>query len=157
MNILFVCRQNIFRSVAAQYLFEKFLKDSNIYGIKVMSAGTESTPEPMNTAVINALLSYGIDVSNHKQRRLSKKDVSDADVIAVMGEGQKIFMKKNYGIDVPYYKMTCCGLDEPLLDVEETDKVHTKAQEDEYIIKTIEYIHDTIPKFYENMGKYKKH
>ena len=132
------------------------MKDNNIIGINAVSAGTECSYEGVNPAVVKGLSRYGIDVSVHEQRKLSEKDVDEADILVVMGEAQKEFMKKNYNIDVPYYNKVCSNIDEPLLDVEETPEVHNRSDEAAYIINTINYIHDTIPMFYKNMLKYKK-
>jgi len=74
MNIVFVCRQNVFRSMSAEYLLKKFCFEHEIQ-FNICSAGTHATPDRAWSAVYEALMELGITVTDiyrhHKQTKLA--------------------------------------------------------------------------------------
>jgi len=58
MKLLFVCTGNIFRSMSAEYLAKKYIKDNKIKGIEISSAGTIANPESPFSYTIKNLEKY---------------------------------------------------------------------------------------------------
>ena len=56
MNVLFVCTGNVFRSMSAEYLMNKYLNDNAITNISVSSAGTTAHPQPSFPETLDRLL-----------------------------------------------------------------------------------------------------
>lgn len=83
-NILFVCTGNSCRSVMAQELLKKMLKDQAKKFV-IRSAGT-SALEGMSASseAQRVMLREGIDISGHRSRRLTKEMIEEADLILVM-------------------------------------------------------------------------
>lgn len=71
MNVLFVCTGNVFRSMSAEYLMKKYLKDHNINDISVSSAGTTAHPQPSFPETLARLRKDGCDASEHQQTKLT--------------------------------------------------------------------------------------
>jgi protein-tyrosine-phosphatase len=58
MKILFVCTGNIFRSMSAEYLAAKYIKDNKIKNIQISSAGTVAHPETPFSYTVKRLEKY---------------------------------------------------------------------------------------------------
>lgn len=85
MKVCFVCHANVCRSFLAQELLKKFIKDSTITGIEVISRGVfafEDYPIPQKN--IDFLLKNGIEYKKHTPTLISKEDISTSDLILVM-------------------------------------------------------------------------
>ncbi|MCM8778245.1 MAG: low molecular weight protein arginine phosphatase [Candidatus Omnitrophica bacterium] len=88
-NILFVCTGNSCRSVMAQELLKKMLKDkANNFVIR--SAGT-SALEGMSptTEAQKAMWKEGVDISAHRSVRLTREMIEEADLILAMEEAHR--------------------------------------------------------------------
>lgn len=118
MKVLFVCTGNSCRSVIAEYLFKKIIKDFKKEDIEVYSAGTHAVVGafPFNEA-IKAMQEQGIDISSHESKQLTLNNIKGADVIYVMKEAHrewildkvpqaanKVKLLKEEGIDDPIGK-----------------------------------------------------
>lgn len=84
-SVLFVCTGNSCRSVMAEGLLKKYLKEAGKSGIKVASAGisgfggmppTEETKEVLKTE--------GIDLSGFKSRGVTPEMIKEADLILAL-------------------------------------------------------------------------
>jgi protein-tyrosine phosphatase len=84
-TILLVCTGNICRSPMAEGFLRRMLADRGIQGIRVESSGVAgwegSTPTP---EAVEALAGYGLDISTHRARRLTRPMVEWADAIVTM-------------------------------------------------------------------------
>lgn len=89
MNILFVCKGNIFRSMSAEYLTKKYLEQIGMEAINISSAGTEANPQPTHPTTVEHLNYYGSDPSKHIQRRVSKEILDQQDLIICMGNNHR--------------------------------------------------------------------
>ena len=84
-KILFVCTGNICRSVIAEHLFKKILKDKKIVDIEVGSAGIDGNPEYRIYGILAELMTEkGIDYSKHISTKITDKHLADCDLIIVM-------------------------------------------------------------------------
>jgi protein-tyrosine-phosphatase len=109
-SVLFVCSNNRFRSVVAEYLFQKMLqeKDESLaQDIEVSSAGivTEKVLQLSNESgwppprpflgkapaemVMTAMLQRGIDVSGHRSRELNRDTMDRVTLVIAIGEYQR--------------------------------------------------------------------
>jgi len=84
-NILFICTANICRSPFAEKAFAMLLKERNMEGVMVHSAGVMAVPGlPPPKEAIRVATEFRVDVSRHASRPLSIDMIKDADVIPVM-------------------------------------------------------------------------
>jgi protein-tyrosine phosphatase len=109
-SVLFVCSNNRFRSVVAEYLFRKMLQERGerlAQEVEVSSAGivTEKVLQLSNTRgwphprpflgkapaeiVMTAMRRRGIDVSGHRSREFNRDTVDRAALVIAIGEYQK--------------------------------------------------------------------
>ncbi len=86
MRILMVCHGNICRSPLAKALMIVKLKEYNITGVEVDSAGVSAqhAGEPPDARTIKNARSHGIDVSLHRARQFKSSDFEKFDNIYVM-------------------------------------------------------------------------
>jgi protein-tyrosine-phosphatase len=115
-HILFVCTGNIFRSLSAHKVLQSVLQADS--GITVSSAGTRGYPERTIPAEVTGRLGdYGLDVSAHQSRRLTRQVLDSADLVVAMNTDHQEFIKKHFGMDVPLYMEITCGRPEEFLDL----------------------------------------
>jgi protein-tyrosine-phosphatase len=109
-SVLFVCSNNRFRSVVAEYLFRKMIQERDerlVQEVEVSSAGivTEKVVELSNARgwphprpflgrapaeiVMSAMLRRGIDISGHRSREFNRDAVDRAALVIAIGEHQK--------------------------------------------------------------------
>jgi protein-tyrosine phosphatase len=91
-NILFVCTGNTCRSPMAEGIFNHFiLNEDKLNGIKASSAGISvfggDGANPKAQKAVKEL--FGIDISSHRARAISKEDLEKADIILTMTRGHK--------------------------------------------------------------------
>lgn len=84
-SILIVCTGNSCRSVMAEGLLRKFLKDKGREDIKVISAGIGTMPGMMASPnTIEVMKQEGVDVSGHRAQFVSEEMIKNADLILGM-------------------------------------------------------------------------
>jgi protein-tyrosine-phosphatase len=83
--VLFVCTGNSCRSVMAEYIFRKILKDMGRLDVEVFSAGTMALPGMgVTRETLKLVAGMGVDASGHKAQRVTPMMVQRADVILTM-------------------------------------------------------------------------
>lgn len=144
-SVLFVCTGNIFRSVAAEYALKAGLGVST--SCVVSSAGIDVKPQSVHDWVQTKLREKGADPTSHVQRQLTQELVDAADLVIAMGRDHQVFVRKQFGRDVPLFNQVCLGHDQPILDVHEaipdweTDPERARA----YVWSVIDVIWATAP------------
>ncbi|WP_207940429.1 protein-tyrosine phosphatase [Enterococcus sp. DIV2402] len=127
MKVLFVCKGNICRSPAGQYLLKKMLNEANIHTIKVESAGLlkRTHGKKIHPKISRYLKWFGCDASKYHATFIGRKKLDEYDYILAMD--QDIFYELNvqYASDVTekIYLFTSISDKEILLDIE--DPIYT--------------------------------
>ena len=91
--VLFVCTGNSCRSVMAEGLLRKYLKEAGKEHIRVSSAGIvaiDGFPPTQETVMVTG--AEGVDVSGSRSRKLTKEIIKEADLILVMEEMHRNFV-----------------------------------------------------------------
>jgi protein-tyrosine-phosphatase len=139
INILFVCTGNIFRSASAELLLKKYLKEQNISCMRVSSAGITAHKQSPITCVKKELLKLGVDITKHVQRKLTQKIADSADIIVVMTNKQKQYIKEKFKKNSILFNKICFSKDTDLYD--ETEKGYKNKRPqifvNKYMLKTL--------------------
>lgn len=94
MNVVFVCTGNTCRSpMAAAYLNSK-----KINGLTATSRGLAADGSPACDNAIAVLKEFGLDISSHISKQLTREDIISADKIICLSDSHLSFLK-NAGVD----------------------------------------------------------
>ena len=116
-SVLFVCTGNIFRSVTAEYALKARIGPG--MSCVVSSAGIDAKPQSVHAWVQARLREKGVDPAGHVQRQLTKELVETSDLVVAMGRDHQVFVREQFGLDVPLFNQLCLGHDQPILDLHE--------------------------------------
>ncbi len=96
-HILFVCSGNACRSPMAEGLLKKKLYPDFLKKVKIESAGTLGlVGSPATPMAIQVAQEKGVDISSHQSKALTKELVASADLIIVMANHHKEFIRNNF-------------------------------------------------------------
>jgi len=90
-TILFVCTGNVCRSpMAAGFLREHLRREGRQDDLRVRSAGTWTVEgRPASAYALQVMVERGLDISDHRSRILTARDVEEADLILVMAQSHR--------------------------------------------------------------------
>lgn len=144
-SILFVCTENVFRSLVAEQALRARLESGA--GCLVGSAGIEARPQPVHPLVSARLREKGADSSGHVQRKLTGELLAGAGLVVAMGCDHRDFIRRNFGREAPLFNQVCYEKEEPVLDVGEAvpDWEHNQEAARAYTLWVIDYIWDAMP------------
>jgi protein-tyrosine-phosphatase len=158
MKIVFVCTGNIFRSVSAEFSLKEYLKKNKIRGITVKSGGIIAKPQVTPKSILDPFEILEFDHSKHKQKKVTKDYLKNFDLIVSMASNHKKFIKEKFNIKSVLFNKICYNKNSSIKDITET-KLSIRSnpkKSSEYISKTINHIHDSIPRFFRNYKKFLK-
>lgn len=98
-TILFVCTGNTCRSAMAEGIFKKMLKErkEDNRSFNIISAGISALPGMSPTPeAIKVMTEQGIDISRHIATRVQEDLVKKADLILVMSNTHKDYIKTKF-------------------------------------------------------------
>ncbi|MDP2665211.1 MAG: HIT domain-containing protein [bacterium] len=155
-SILFVCSGNVFRSVAAEQCFKKYLVDNAITDWDVGSAGIIADPASIDPKVLETLREFGIDDVKHEQRRLTREILEDYDVVFGMAENHIEFMKSEFGYThALLFNDLAAGEQTSIWDIEDdvADYATNRGAVEEKIKRTVKEIHHKTPELFKNASE----
>ncbi len=155
-KILFVCTSNVYRSLAAEYCLKKYLHKKNVDNWEVLSAGILPKKQPVHIYTRQAFNILGIKNIKHKQRRLSKKMLLDADIVIVMAKNHNNYIKKKFQFNKAImFNKLILGKNISIWDVHNNvpDYQVNKLAMSSEINRTVNYINENIPNLYKQIIK----
>ena len=154
-KILFVCNGNVFRSFSAEVLLKTYLKKHKLKDWNIFSAGVIARKQPVHPEVLADLKKLGVKDLVHKQHKLTGQMLKKFDLVIAVAQDQIDFMKNNFGYDdAVLFKELVEDNEKSIWDIEDTvkDYQHNPAGVNRQIDKTIQYIHDSIPKLVQEIN-----
>ena len=155
IKILFVCRQNVFRSKCAEYLAKKYIEDNNLKNIQISSAGTDTKPDIPYQLVIDRLVYHGVNSKklNYSQTLLTKKIIDENDYIVCMTE-----LQKQRAIELSHDTSKIFLFNELAFNVlndleDEVEADMTNYDLNDFIVKTVDTINKGIPSLIKKIPK----
>src|SRR5918996_4551604 len=139
-SILFICTGNIFRSMVAEYALKALVEADS--GYVVGSAGIEALPQTVHPFIRDYLLTKGVDLSPHVQRKLTQALLDRTHVPVAMGADHRDFIRTQFNREVRLFNDICFGRPDPVLDVHEAVpnwQVNLEASRD-HVVSVIESI-----------------
>lgn len=150
-SILFICSGNMFRSISAELLFKKYLKDNNLFGWKVSSAEFSGKKREIHKKVIETLNNLGIKKIQCKQRKLTDKMLEEFDIIIEIGDNHhNSITSKLTHKNILLFNELAIGKKNSIQDVDLNTKNKKVIQEK--IEKIIKEIHKFIPRLYNEVN-----
>ncbi len=136
----------------AEGILKSLLKENNIEGINVSSAGISAFEgQQANEKSIKVLKEKGIDIKNHKSRQLTEEIIKDSDLVLTMTDSHKkiiinalteyadkIFTLKEYGAIINNEKIAVnnINIEDPYgMDITTYEQVAEEIEE--HLIKII--------------------
>lgn len=150
-TIVFVCTDNIGRSVIAEYVLKDYIKNNRINNFCILSSGTDASSDisGFSMAHFDELKKLGIDASEHKRRQLTKELVDTADLLISFDTSHQEWIKKHFGIISPLFNQIYKNEESSLRCKEFGENL----PKDERMIKITDYIHNAMPVLFENIKK----
>ena len=112
-SVLFVCTGNSCRSIMAEGLLKKYLKELGKDHIKVFSAGVRALADfPPTDETAEVMKDEGVDITGLKSKNITPQMIRESDLILVMEDfhkdevmnlapeaASKVYLLKEFGID----------------------------------------------------------
>jgi len=142
-KILFICTDNVGRSLTAKYLFEDWLRKNDRDYIAVSSAGINATSDISSFSMdhIEKLEEMGIDAKGYIRTQLTYKILLEQDLAIVMDEEQQRWIRERFNMEIPLYNEIYKDEKSSILI---TVPGMTEAVS-ERLIKMVDYIAESVP------------
>ncbi len=99
-HILLVCTGNTCRSPMAEALLRHKIRERNIEGVTVGSAGTGAWDgAPASEGAYLVALEHGLDLSSHRARLLTRDIANQATVVLTMGRHHRARVEQLGGVE----------------------------------------------------------
>ena len=150
-RIIFLCTDNVGRSIIAEYCTRDYLIKHNISNIAVSSAGTNASSDTTGFSMAHfpEMLRFGIDASGYTRTQFTKEMIDKSDLIVCMSRNHQDWLKKNFDFEAPLYNEIAC-LEARSIEVstpgEDTDL-------DKRMTEITDYIYESTPQFVHNIKK----
>jgi protein-tyrosine phosphatase len=101
-KILFVCTDNLTRSVIAEFCLKEFIKNNNLHDIHVASAGlrAHSDISKFSTVHFDRMKELDIDTSEHERTPFSNEHFHNFDYIVCMDTKHHAYILEHYDQEV---------------------------------------------------------
>ena len=148
-KVIFICTDNICRSLTAKYLLEDYLARNNRYDITVFSAGTEAESDISSYRMdhLDRLKEMGVDTSSHVRRQLTRELLSGCDLAIVMDEDQRSWVRETFAVELPLFNEIYKGESVSLLVTPPGATVPIG----ERLVRMVDYIYESIPTLLEKI------
>ncbi len=151
-KVLFVCTQNVFRSLSAHHLMKKYLEENNLQGYEIDSAGTVAHPfESPYSWTIDRLNQYGIVIEDYKNKKLSQTFIDKFDIIICMTKKHKQFVEENFDKKAYLFNEIAYSKQDDLMDDVE---FAFDTSLSEFVVGVVDYIKKSIPNLVKNLENY---
>ena len=147
IQVLFVCTQNVFRSLSAKKLLEKYLLEKKDNRFEIHSAGTEAYPDNPYSYTLEKLEELGVKPFLHQQTRVSKEVLESQDIVICMTRSHQDFLQRNFGQKSYLFNELSCGEKTDLEDDVETSVFSSKHLET-FVKNTVIKIYKAVPSLY---------
>src|SRR3989344_876086 len=155
-SILFVCTGNVFRSVTAEYCLKQYLANQDITDWNIGSAGIVADEARIDPKTLEILRGFGIDATQHQQRRLTREILDSYDAIVGMAQNHIDFIKSefNYRYAVLFNELFS-NEKSSIWDIENEVKNYqtNRPGVEEKIERTVKEIHDKISTVFKNAAE----
>jgi protein-tyrosine-phosphatase len=142
-RVLFICTDNIGRSLTAEYLLRDWLAKNNRSDIEVASAGIKADSDISSFCLdhIAKLKDMGIDVSGHKRTQVTRAILEKYDLVIAMDESQKEWVYDQFGLAIQLYNEIYKGEKSSIL-ITPPNAVGTVS---ERLLAMVDYFYDSMP------------
>ena len=151
-QVLFVCTQNVFRSLSAEKLLDKYLLEKKDNRFEIHSAGTEAYPDNPYSYTLEKLEELGVKPFLHQQTRVSKEVLESQDIVICMTRSHQDFLQRNFGQKSYLFNELSCGEKSDLEDDVESS-VCGSNQLENFVHGKVLKIHKAIPNIYKFIVK----
>lgn len=153
-RVIFICTDNVGRSLTAKYLYEDWLVRNNLDDVVVSSAGTHADSDISSFSMehMGRLRELGVDASGYVRTQLTEELLREHDIAMVMDEEQRVWIKERFAVEVPLYNEIYKGESVSLLI---TSPGATRPIA-ERLVAMVDYIHESIPVLAEKIEMIRK-
>lgn len=109
IKIIFVCHGNICRSVAAEYIAKKIIKERHIehlYSIESRATSFEEIGNDIYPPMKNCLTRHNIEYQKHRASRINMRDVNESDYIYYMDNNNLNNLIRMFGDNDKFINIT---------------------------------------------------
>ena len=149
MNILFICTQNVFRSLSAEKLLQLYLNIKQKSNIQITSAGTEAYPDQPYSFTLERLKELGVKNLEHRQTKVSKELLEKQDVIICMTKRHQGIIHRLFGKESFLFNELAFGKKSDLTDDVENNVYGENLET--FVVGTVNKIYQGIPRIYEKI------